>query len=453
MSNVFVKDGIGYSQNAVFIMEGISGMSSSPDGKAATIAPIYNETDSAPWSLWGANNLLPNEMLDDLDNCSVLNSGIDTKARIAISKGIRPFKLINVDPATGEEQLEYVNDPEINDFMELNDDYGYALGITSDGLRFGMDHTQIILNKGRDKINRIIRTDVTTMRLEKADKASGIIKHTYLCSEWDKRGAYHTDFIKKIPLLQIGNEWASLQERNSGYEFAVVNRYLSNNKFYYSLPLWWAARLWVKIAREIPIMKAAAFKNQMSLKYIVSISSTYWNNNVPGYSTMSDIEKKAARDLKLNEIDLYLVGSDNAHKSIFATTYVDPYTQKEIKDIQIECLDDKMKDGKMLPDSAAADKQIMFAIEMNPALNGQNLLSDGASGGGGSGSDIREAYLVQVMLNEFERRKAAKVFNLVKRMNGWYGRYDAKGTPLIFRYPTNILTTLDTGKSTKPENT
>jgi len=457
MSNVLVKDGIGYSQNAVFIMDGISGMSSTPDGKAATIAPITDTPNGTPWSPWGDNNCLPYEMLNDLENCSVLNSGIDTKARIAISKGLRAFKLMDVDPATGEEQLEFVNDPEINDFMELNDDYGYAFGITSDGLRFGMDHTQIILNKGRDKINRIIRTDVTTMRLAKADSTTGIIKNTYLCSEWQRRTTYQTEFHKKLPLLQMGNEWASLQEqiqtRKNNYEFALVNRYLSNNKFYYSTPLWWAARLWVKIAREIPIMKAAAFKNQMSLKYIVSISSTYWNNNVPGYSTMTDVEKKAARDQKLNEIDLYLVGSDNAHKSIFATTYVDPATQKEIKDIQIECLDDKMKDGKMLPDSAAADKQIMFAIEMNPALNGSNLLSDGASGGGGSGSDIREAYLVQVMLNEFERRKAAKVFNLVKRMNGWYDRYDAKGTPLIFRYPTNILTTLDTGKSTKPENT
>lgn len=447
--SVLVKNGVGYSQGAVFIMNGIP----ATDGKTTTTPPPRDLYTAQPWSPWGSNNLLPYEMLEHLDNCSVLSAGVDTKARIAISKGLRPFKLINVDPVTGEEQLEYVNDTEISDFLELNDDYNYALGITSDGLRFGLDHTQIILNKKRDKINRILRTDVTTMRLEKADKTSGIIKNTYLCSEWNRHNTYQSEFHKKIPLLQIGNEWQSLQDYTSGYEFAVVNRYLANDKYYYSLPLWWAARMWVEIAREIPLMKKSGFKNQMSLKYIVSISSTYWGNNIPGYSTMTDVEKAAARNLKLNEIDLYLVGSENAHKSIFATTYIDQASGKEVKDIQIEVLDDKIKDGKMLPDSAAADKQIMFALEMNPALNGSNLLSDGASGGGGSGSDIREAFLVQIMLNEFERRKAAKVFNLVKRMNGWYQRYDAKGTPLIFRYPSSVLTTLDTGKSTKPANT
>ena len=103
----------------------------------------------------------------------------------------------------------------------------------------------------------------------------------------------------------------------------------------------------------------------------------------------------------------------------------------------------------MLPDSAAFDKQILFSMFFNPAIWGGNLLGDGASGGAGSGSDIREAFLVQIMLMQAERMMNLEVFNVVKNFNNWV-RFESLGRQLVFRYDSNILTTLDTGGSTKP---
>jgi hypothetical protein len=402
-----------------------------------------------PWSPWGVQNNLPETYLKYIDNCTVLTSGIEARSRLAIGKGLTPYLVMNKDPKTGEEELKYCNDMEILDFLEENDDYTYALGNTRDSLGFAWDATRLLFNRGGTKITRFERIDIATLRLGKAN-GGGIITDVYESWDWAAGRSYDAAIHKKIPLLRPGREWEDIQQRtNRALEYCLINRNLANNRFYYPLPLWWAAKIWVEIAMEIPVYRQAAYKNQMSIKYVVHISKRYWENNVPGYNTMRPEEQAAARQKVLNDIDTYLVGSPHAHKSILATVEIDPQTGKEVKDIYVEVLDDKMKDGRGLPDSSAAEKHISFALLMNPAITGNNLLSDGASGGAGSGSDIREATLVQLMMNEFERRKAARVFNVIKKVNGWQDRYP--NNQLVFRYPTAILTTLDTGKSTKTE--
>ena len=190
----------------------------------------------------------------------------------------------------------------------------------------------------------------------------------------------------------------------------------------------------------------------MNIKYLVSINSDYWKRIHLKWDNYTPEERTRIITEKYNKIDQFLTGAGNAGKSIISSHFVDPLSGKEVKDITIEPLVDTQRDGKLLPDSAAADKQIMFSMFLNPAIWGGNLLGDGASGGAGSGSDIREAFLVQLMLMEQERRMNLKVFNLVKRYNGWSARIEGnngeKGR-LVFRYKSGLLTTLDTGKSTK----
>jgi hypothetical protein len=209
-------------------------------------------------------------------------------------------------------------------------------------------------------------------------------------------------------------------------------------------------------------MKEALHKNQMSIKYVVIISEHYWTKNFNDFKKKSIEEQKKIVAEKYQEIEKWLVGETNAGKSIISGSWFDARSKEYVPDIQITVLDEKWKDGKMLPDNAAADKQILFSMFFNPAIWGGNLLGDGASGGAGSGSDIREAYLVQLMLMQAERIMNVEVFNIVKHFNGWADRLEvareitaADGTKktitpsLVFRYKTGILTTLDTGGSTK----
>jgi hypothetical protein len=384
----------------------------------------------------------------DIQECGVLNAALDAKARIAVGKGPQPFFMINID-TEGKEEFEFVKDPEIHDWLEHNDSYGFSMNSCYDLFGYGWTPSQMILSRDRKKINRIKRTDVVESRLARKDEA-GNIKKLYIADDWKCITNISTDYVKEVPILHEGDELGDLLDRTSGYEFSIINRQLRNGKGYYPPPLWYSTKKWVDIAKAVPGMKTAMFNNQMTIKYLVTISGTYWKRIHKKWDTFTAEKRKQIMDDKLDEIDEYLSGNNNQYKSIFANSYIDPITKEEIADIKIEVLDDKVKDGKLLPDSAAANSEILFALQINPALFGAGQ-PQGAYANNAGGSNIRESYMVQLMLLEWERRQNARIFNLVKHYNGWSKRLETDGKRLVFKYPSGLLTTLDTGKSTKPE--
>jgi hypothetical protein len=419
------------------------------------------QISAAPWSPWGDDNLEPDRIKDDIENCGVLNAGIQSKVRMAIGNGIYPALLTSIG-SDGTETLEWVDDVEINRWLEMNKSYMYSFKNIYNLLSFGWGSTQIMLNKARNYINKIKATDVGAARIEKKDLKSNAISNIYLCSDFAQITTYDKDKVAKVPVLDENYELADLLGRTDSFEYAVLHRLLLNGRQYYPRPLWKAAQAWVKISRSIPAIKEALHKNQMSIKYVVIISESYWTKAHKDFKNLSQEDREKLITDKYTEIDNWLTGEMNAGKSIIAGAYYDPIAKMLIPDIKIEVIDEKWKDGKMLPDNAAADKQILFSMFFNPAIWGGNLLGDGASGGAGSGSDIREAYLVQLMLMQAERIMNVEVFNIVKHFNGWADRLEqprkvmqADGTEksitpsLVFRYKTGILTTLDTGGSTK----
>ncbi len=251
-----------------------------------------------------------------------------------------------------------------------------------------------------------------------------------------------SSFVAEMPLLDKDFPLQDLQSRNKDFAFAIWNQYPLFGRKYYPLPLWWPAYKWVQIAKGIPEMKEAMFLNQMTLKYQVIIHDLFWEKQFPGF-TKNPKEQQKIKDEFFDQVDEYLVGGKNAYKSIFSTTWNDP-NGNPVKGIEIIAIDDKIKDGKLLPDSAAANSEIAFALQVNPALFGANMPGGAYQSSGGGGSNIREAYLVQVMLMEAERRIGGSILNLIKNYNGWH-----KGKRLVFRYPNQILTTLDKGKNTE----
>jgi hypothetical protein len=447
MSNVLVKDEIGFSTRtqAAYILPGTS----QADGKSFSVPPEKPQNSSRTWADWGSNDDLAMKMAKDIEECGVLSAGLDAKARIAVGKGPAPFLLANIDN-DGKEELEYVNDSEIIDWFDMNDSYGYSILSCFDLFGYGWNPTQMLLSRNREKINRIKRTDVVTARLEKRDKVSGLIKNLYLNSDWSCNTGIDSEYIKKVPLLEEGAELQDVLDRGAGYEFAIVNRTLRNGRHYYPPPLWYSTKKWVDIAKGVPTMKTAMFNNQMTIKYVVTISHNYWKRIHKGWDTYTPEKRMETMQAKLDEIDKYLAGGDNQYKSIFANSYIDPVTKTEVPDIKIDVLDDKVTDGKLLPDSAAANSEILFALMINPALFGAGQ-PEGAYSKNPGGSNIREAYMVQLMMLEWERRQNARIFNIVKQFNGWGKRLETAGKRLVFRYPSGLLTTLDTGKSTKPE--
>lgn len=462
--SIIVKDNIAYSGNtrAAFLLPA----GSQADGKKISV-PAERNTSSLAYADWGANNDLPTKMAKDIEECGILSAGLDMKARIAVGKGLMPFFLLNIDKE-GKEDLEPIFDSELNDWFELNNTFDYCINGMYDKFSYGWPATQLMLSRNRKRINRIKRTDVVTARLAKMNKTTGIIENLFLCADWSQTVSVDSEYVSTIPVLEEGNEYFDLVERTSGFEFALINRQLRNGRNYYPQPLWYSAKNWVDLAKSIPSLKNAMLKNEITVKYLVTISSGYWKRIHVKWDTYTPERRQEIMSRKLEEIDNYLAGIENTHKSIITSSYYDPVTKQEIPDIKIEAIDDKLKDGKLLNDSSAGNSEILFAIQVNPALVGA-----GAPGGpyanNAGGSNIREGYLAAMMGLEWERKDAAKPFNIIKRYNGWDKRLEierqvvpvtqatgsgaaiARKAPIVFRYPSGLLTTLDTGKSTKGE--
>jgi len=422
---------------------------SSGEKRPVTLPDATIDYSTSEWALWGEDNSKPLRMRDDLKHCGVLNAGVISKVRMAIGQGPKPY-FKTAEDNDGKETLEPVRDINILQWFERNRTYLHSYQNVYNLVGYGWGATQFILNKGRNKINRIAATDVFTARLGKKNK-KGIIDQLYLCADWEGQTVFKEDIMDKVPLLQEGYEIEDLQaaiEKGSGYEYAMLHRIITDGTQYYPLAIWEAAQEWIKISRSVPGMKNAINKNQMTIKYIIFIDNGYWEKNYKNFSNLEEKEKEKIVSEKHQEINQWLTGELNAGKSIISGKWIDPYTKVENQDIKIEVIDDKWKDGKMLPDSAAADKQILFSMFLNPAIWGGNLLGDGASGGAGSGSDIREAFLVQLMMMHAERVMNSEVFTIVKYINGW-DKLESDGKQLVFRYPSGILTTLDKGGSTK----
>lgn len=422
-----------------------------------------DQRSTTPWAPWtrhgGAENQFPREMAEKIRQCGVLSAGIEAKARIAIGKGIRPVLVTGIDNK-GEEIYEFVNDPEIDDWMEQNNIFKHSIQTIRNIIGYGWSEGRFILDNNGDKIMRYKTDDVAKLRLERKSATTGKIEHVYYAADWKTiKPGDDEKFLKKIPLLEEDNEFDDLEERlkpiegepTALREFAIISRGPLNGHEYYPLPLWYSCWDWVEMTIKVPEMKVAMMNNQASIKYIITISPSYFSRGDSRWDSYTAEEKQEKFRAKATEINNHLVGNANAYKSIVSGSYIDPASLKEINDIRIEVLDDKIKDGKLLPDSGAANKEILFALMINPAIMGANTFGGDYSGGAGSGSDIREAYLVQIMLMESERQMNANLFDVVKRWNKWTDRY--KGKVLKFRYPSLILTTLDTGGSTvtKPQ--
>lgn len=442
--------------------------------KVTVPAPPPDFYSISPWSPWGANNRLPIDMQDHIENCGVLNGAIDLKARIAIGKGIMPFLLTDVD-SDGKETFEFVDDSEIHDFLEANDSYNLCYDLAYDRIAAGwMTGRYLFTGTGTQrKIAYLQREDVFNARLQKM-LPNNTIPGIYLCNDWKQSlNVFDDNYIVQLTALKEGFELTDIATRNAAKEFAFIRRRKRAGRVYYPWAEWMSTLDWVKISRSIPALKQAMFKNQISIKYIVTVSPRYFESiyGDAKWQALTDDERQAEVNKVYDDIENWLTGEQNTYKSIITQSYYDPAAGKEVPYITITAVDDKLADGKFLPDSSAGASEIYFALSVNPALTGAGQ-PGGTFGNNSGGSNVRESLATQMMLTEPIRRDIAWQFNVVKGFNGWDKRLEktrtitpvtGTGNPdgaqsrviqprLTWRFPSGLLTTLDTGKSTKSEN-
>ncbi|MGN7786799.1 hypothetical protein ACTJIJ_19860 [Niabella sp. 22666] len=396
-----------------------------------------------PWYPWGCNNMLPNEMLGDIRRTGILEAIVDGKARFATCQGIVPV-ITAIDPTNGQRVIKsYVDDAEILNWLEDNDSFCLVFAWIRDYIAFRRCIARIMLSQDRTKIAMMKRDDVTQHRMGRMDK-SGRINDVWFSREWCKVYSPNDERVFSKPLLNMINPFGDLKNRTEGFEFAVVNTHPGWDEDYYPVPGWMANLKWIRIIQQIPEMKNALYENAIRARFQVIIYEDFWKNRFGDEFTKGTFaERQKLRDEVYDEIEAFLVGAKNSGKAVFTDGYRDR-EGRMWSDIEFKEIMDQTKQGEYLPDSAAGNSEISFTMLWNNALTGGNQKNNLYSENQG-GSNVREASAMQVIIHEVERHQVQKFMNLVKRYNGW----DEKHKGLEFIIPATILTTLDTGASTK----
>ena len=88
-----------------------------------------------------------------------------------------------------------------------------------------------------------------------------------------------------------------------------------------------------------------------------------------------------------------------------------------VKGIEVEAIDNKIKDGAYLPEASAANSEIMFALGVDPSLLGAGI--PGGKMNTGSGSDKREAFSILTSLFKSKREISLYPWQFIRDYNGW----------------------------------
>ena len=172
----------------------------------------------------------------------------------------------------------------------------------------------------------------------------------------------------------------------------------------------------------------------------MQIPYSYWDKKFPVGDFQDPEARKQAIQKRMDEVEQNLCGIENAEKPLFTHYAINEANGKIEEEWKITALDNKYKGRDNLVTSAAANSEILFSLMVNPNVFGAGM-PGGSYAGNQGGSNIREAFLVNIANAWIDRQNLLDPITLMMRSNG------AKDVELRFR--NTILTTLDTGGGTQ----
>lgn len=396
------------------------------------------------WVQWGPANRYPDEAQETIGTVGVLSTGIDYRCRTCAGNGVVPVRITGIDKKCND-IIEPLEDMEVINYLR---GYTFRKNMTEllrDLFKFGNGFQLLVFNKGG---NRIVRTETVNARQCRLSVKKNKL---LIYPDFHKGNPSDPKNAEIYDMLNEQDPWGDLQYRKEtgrlkgkkAIAFPRIKNYFSNND-YYALPQWDAVLQagWIDVYKTIPGFIKNMYENAMALMWHIQIPYTYWENEFPeeAYADKGEEARKTDMDKRMQEIEESLTGTENANKAFVNTYKPDEISGKENK-VTIERLDSKLTADEKLAASAAANSEILFSLMINPAVFGAGMPGGGYAGNAGSGSDIREAFMTNVVLNWTERNAVLDPTELMLQFNGH--------NDIDLKYKDLMLTTLNQGSSTK----
>jgi hypothetical protein len=391
---------------------------SKPVAADKSTPPVPNWTDNGVnWAYWGDNDRLPTAMRQKVELVPIAGAALKKKIDFMVGEDLQWFKTEELRKFGNK--AEQVYDPEVEAFMEDNriETEWWPAQCADYCLPFNC-FSELILSNDRKKITGLYHIAAEHARLAKANKSNQV--DWLIQSLHFPFGTAQDDTTRiAMPLYK----WYDREKFLNGLikpKFAWHSRYPTPGMIYYARA-WWLGLFkdsgWMDVSAGVPKIVSAMQKNQMALKYIIAIPESYFIVRYPDWTTYESSQRQTIIDDKVADMNEYLSGVDNVYKSIAYVFKENEINGSGIGKIEITAVDDKAKSGTWVPDSYAADAQIVQGLGMDPSQIG--LAPEGGKMGAGSGSDKMQSFNQLTLLNTTDQRIVMEPLNFISKYNGW----------------------------------
>lgn len=368
------------------------------------------------WAWWGDDDLLPTKMRQKIEAVPIAGAVLAKKISMLEGNGLVYFK--TKDLAKGA-KVERAYMPAVEDWLLENrvESEWYPAQCADYSLPFN-SFSEIVFSNDKSRATGLYHIGAEFSRLSKANKVNQV--DWLLYSYHFPFGTAQADTNRlAIPLYKWYDRERFMGSLR-GNKMAWHTRFHTPGMIYYARA-WWLGLFkeggWLDVSSDVPKIVRAMQKNQITLKYQILIPETYFIVRYPDWTTYTAEKRTKIINDKTKEINQYLAGVDNTGKSLVNVFKENEITGVGMGKIEILAIDDKAKTGTWVPDSFAADAQIVQGFGMDPSQIG--LQPQGGKMGAGSGSDKRESFNLLTTLNTPDQIRILEPLNWISRYNKW----------------------------------
>lgn len=384
---------------------------------------------------WGPDNDFPQMACEKIRGTSVLNTGLKFLRNLTLGQGIYPCTVEGFDD-NGNEVLKPIEDKKLQSFLASRQVRRYMEKVLRDYLKVGHGVVQFVPNaigsfSGLNPLNSLYT------RLTCPDERGS--QQCVISGYWPITPQEYT-VLPSLSEYDPELHARLLRNNKKGFVYCVKDSW--SNEDAYSEPIWLPALLsgWVDIAQMVPSFLRRAYKNQITWKWHVQIPYSYWDAKYPEKDFPDTELRKLKIEQDMDALERNLCGPENAEKPLFSNYAINEANGRVEEEWKITALDNKYKGGENLVTSAAANSEILFSLMVNPNVLGAGM-PGGTYAGNQGGSNIREAFLVNLANAWIDRQNILDPIELFVQLNGL--------PDCELRFRNTILTTLDTGSGTQ----
>lgn len=378
--------------------------------------------DRLEYVAWGAKDDMPYKIIDLIESDETLSTCQIFNAEVCYGSGLR-YCTKDAKPAIRRE---------VDDFLLDNPMPDYFLGVCQDLKHFNFAVSVIILNDDGSKVVELHRKPACYCRFCPADPKTGKLTKILF-------GQFRTmtpnDSVEEIELLDPRAPWKDLQQRmakrttrsnpdgamTKTRKFAILTRFPGVDSLYYPIPHYAALFRgnWYNIKRLIGEAKESKLKNAAPIKYVIEVSSRYWDNLFESRHAVTQEEQTKLMNEKKREMLDFLTNVENTGSVLFSGKSLSLDGKNETPDITVTSIDSKTKEGgDWESDIAEAVNMMCFTMRVHSNLVGS---VPGKAQTNNSGSDKRELYTIAQALQKPYHDLLFAVHDIIIRYNGWKG--------------------------------